>query len=141
MEHLLWAHLWSSSEDTASSHKMLFPEQISPHAVNLTIMYDFQLPESLHSPRSLWSTHKYLLSDSLHSWHCTRAWGISFKSLYTLPLKSLERQNQRILEQDGTAEDTTSSCCIFRHWWKRAAASVEGRGVDSLLTGPVRGWI
>jgi len=104
--------------------------------VNLTIVYDFQLPESLHSPRSLWSTHKYLLSDS-----CTLdiipGHGGFFLKAYTLPLKSLESQDQRIwnnkIEQQRTLLHRVTSSGTDEKECKCGR-----RGVESLLAGLVR---
>lgn len=117
MEHLLWAHLWSNSEDTASSHKMLFSR------TNFSCMLWISL-----SCMTFWVSpfsqiplvnSQIFIEWLLHSWHCTRAWGISFKSIH-LTFKEFGETKSKDLEQGGTAEDTTSSCCIFRHWWKGA---------------------
>ena len=97
-------------------------------------MYDFQLPESLHSPRSLWSTHKYLLSDSCTVDIVPGHGGFLLKA-YTLPLKSLERQNQRIwnkMEQQRTLLHRVASSGT-----DGKERECGGRGVDSLLAGPV----
>lgn len=134
MEHLLRPPL-VQFQKSASSHKMLFfQNKFLPHAVNLTIMYDFQLPESLHSPRSFGQlTNIYWVTPAQLT--LCQGIGISFKSIH-LTFKEFGETKSK-LEQDGTAETLLCFASLGTDGKERSEC---GGGVDSLLAGPV-GWI
>ena len=137
MEHLLWAHLWSSSEDTASSHKMLFSRTgfscmlwISLLCMTFNFLNLSILPDPFGQLTNIyWVTPAHL---TLY-----QGMGDFFFKAYTLPLKSLESQDQRIwnnkMEQQRTLLHRVTSSGTDEKERKCG-----GRGVESLLAGLVR---